>query len=61
MEKEKRVNYYDDDERVLIPPYWTVEYIDDYGRRHIATITDKEYLEFLKDRYDVVRIKVTEK
>lgn len=54
------MNYYDDDEKVLVPPYWIVEYIDDYGRRHIATITDKEYLAFLKNRYDVVKIKVIE-
>ena len=54
------MNFYDDDERVLVPPYWMVEYVDDYGRKHIATIADKQYLEFLKERYDVIDIKVIE-
>ena len=57
---EKNYYDYDDDERVLVPPYWIVEYVDDYGRKHIATITDKEYLECLKDRYDVTKVEVIE-
>lgn len=57
MDKEM---YYDEEEVVIKPPYWMVEYIDDEGHKHIATIKDKNYLDYLKDRYDIQNIEVVE-
>lgn len=58
----KNNDYYDYEEDTFFiePPYYRVLYIDDQGKRHLATIAEKNriYLEFLKDRFYVVEIKV---
>lgn len=49
-------NYYyneDDELVVILPPYYRVTYIDDEGRKHIATVKDTLYLQYLKDRFIV--------
>lgn len=48
------------EEEIIKPPYWWVEYVDDIGFKHIATIKDKNYLEYLKDRYNVTIVKIIE-
>ena len=56
-----QLNCDDYDEEVSVkPPYWWVEYIDDYGLRHLATVKTKEYLQYLQRNYIVVRVKVVE-
>ena len=57
MEKEK---YWNEDEEVLLPPYYIVIYIDDYNQRHMAMIKDPLYLKFLQGRYIVEDVKLVE-
>lgn len=57
MEKNELFIYEDDEEVILVPPYWRVEYVDDYGHRHLATIKDEVYLNYLKDRFTIINIK----
>ena len=40
--------------KILLPPYWFVIYVDDYGQKHIAEIKEKQALEFIEDRYVVI-------
>lgn len=47
-------DYYDDEIEVIKPPYYRVMYIDDEGRKHLATVTHLTYLQYLKDRFTVV-------
>lgn len=42
------------EEYILLPPYWWIEYIDDYGQKHIATVKNEEYLNFIESRYIVL-------
>ena len=58
MEKEKLYIQLDDEAEIIVPPYWWVEYIDDYGNKHLATIKDEAYLKYLQNNYVVVNIKV---
>ena len=59
MEKEKiYIQIEDDEEEVIKPPYWLVEYIDDCGYRHLATIKDETYLKYLQTNYSVISVKV---
>ena len=57
MEKKIYIQL-EDDEEIIKPPYWWVEYIDDYGNKHLATIKDEAYLNYLQNNYVVVNIKV---
>ena len=57
MEKNELFIYEVDEEVILVPPYWRVEYVDDYGHRHLATIKDEVYLNYLKDRFTIINIK----
>ena len=45
-------------EESLKSPYWWVEYIDDYGYRHLAKIKDKKNLKFLQSNYSVINIMI---
>ena len=59
MEKEKiYIQIEDDEEEVIKPPYWWVEYIDDYGYKPLATIKDEAYLKYLQTNYSVISVKV---
>lgn len=59
---EKLFNYCDEeDTEVLVAPYYIVWYIDDEGRRHIATVTNESYLHYLEDRFIVESCKKVEK
>ena len=58
MEKEEiYIQIEDDEEEVIKPPYWWVEYIDDYGHKHLATIKDEAYLKYLQTNYSVISVK----
>ncbi len=57
MEIEK---VYDDEEMVILPPYWWVEYVDDDGHKHLAAIKDIAYLEYIKTRFTVTTVKAIE-
>lgn len=54
-EKEQEIkinNLYDEEElEVLLPPYYKVMYVDDYGYKHLATVKDINYLEYLRNRF----------
>ena len=59
MEKEKfYIQYEDDEDEVIKAPYWLVEYIDDCGYRHLATVKDETYLKYLQTNYSVISVKV---
>lgn len=45
------------EEEILLPPYWFIIYVDDYGQKHIAEIKEKQALEFIEDRYVVIEKK----
>lgn len=49
-----------DEEIVVKPPYWLVEYIDDELHKHIATIKDKSYLDYLKMRFNIEKVEIIE-
>jgi len=52
MEKE---DYYDIDEKIeILPPYWWVEYVDDWGDKHIATIKNQNYLNYLETNFIII-------
>jgi len=36
---------------------WRVEYIDDCGNKHLATISNQTYLQYLQDNLSVISIK----
>lgn len=58
MEKEENyIQIEDDEEEIIKPPYWWVEYIDDYGYKHLATIKDEAYLKYLQTNYSVTSVK----
>ena len=45
----------------LKAPYWIVIYEDRDNRKHLATIDDKEYLEFLKETFKIISVSIIEK
>lgn len=55
MEKEK---YNEEEEIIILPPYWWVEYVDDCGQKHIATVKDKNYVDYLKETYEIIEEKI---
>ena len=57
MEEKKYIDYYDEEDEIIKAPYWLVEYTDDCGYKHLATITNKDYLKYLQDNYSVINIK----
>lgn len=58
-EKERIFDNYDEErEEIIVPPYYKVMYIDDYGYKHLATIKDINYLAFLKDRFIILECKL---
>lgn len=57
MEKKEYVDYYDEEDEIIKAPYWLIEYTDDYGCKHLATITNKDYLKYLQNNYSVINIK----
>lgn len=57
MEEKKYINYYNEEDEIIKAPYWLIEYTDNYGYKHLATITNKDYLKYLQDNYSVVNIK----
>jgi len=58
---EKDLLYYeieeDEDNEVLTLPYYYVMYLDDEGRKHIATITNINYFNYIKDRFTLLEYK----
>ena len=48
----------EEEEYIVLPPYWFVMYLDDQGQKHIATIKDKDYLFFIENRYCVLEKRV---
>lgn len=61
MDRYFENDFYDEDEVVLVPPYYVVIYVDDYGYKHIATVKDKVYLAYLKQRFIILECKIVEK
>lgn len=57
-EKLKVNNYFDEEEEVIVPPYYRVMYVDDCGYKHLATVKDINYLQFLKERFAVLECKL---
>ncbi len=57
MEEKEYVDYYDEEDEIIKAPYWLIEYTDDCGHKHLATITNKDYLEYLQNNYSVINIK----
>ena len=57
MEKEK-IYIEEEEENIVKAPFWWVEYVDDCGHKHIASIKNKDYVDFLKKTYLVNEIKV---
>lgn len=58
MKENKNMIYeYEEEKEIIIPPYYMVTYLDDYGYKHLATIKDTNYLSFLKDRFIVLECK----
>lgn len=57
MEKEE---FYLEEEVIIKPPYWWVEYIDECGYRHLAQIKDENYLKYLQDNYLIKDIRIIE-
>lgn len=54
MEKDlERLNLDNEEEDVLVAPYYIITYVDDWNKTHIAMIKDTLYLQFLKDRFSV--------
>lgn len=53
--------YLEDEEKEIVPPYYRIMYVDDYGYKHIAMIKDEVCLNFLKDRYTVLECNFIEK
>ena len=55
----KDILQYDEErEEIIVPPYYKVIYIDDCGYKHLATIKDINYLTFLKDRFIILECKL---
>ena len=50
-------NYDEEEEDILKPPYWWVDYTDNCGDRHLATIKDETYLKNLQNNYVINTIK----
>lgn len=61
MDRYFENDFYDEDEVVLVPPYYVVIYVDDYGYKHIATVKDEVYLAYLKQRFIILECKIVEK
>lgn len=57
-ENEKNIYYNDEDEEIIKPPYWRVEYIDDYGYKHLASIINEDYLKYLQDNHCVIDVRL---
>lgn len=57
MEKDY---FIEDDKLEILPPYWWVEYIDDWGAKHIATTKNKGYLTYLEANFRIVEKKVVQ-
>ena len=57
-----RKNYIDldEDREIVKVPYWRVEYIDDCGYRHLATVQNETCLKFLQTNYSVISVKYIE-
>jgi hypothetical protein len=53
MRLEMRNEIEDNEDDILVAPYYIITYIDDYNRTHLATIKDTLYLQFIKDRFYV--------
>lgn len=53
---------YEDEEMNIKAPYYSVLYVDDLGKRHLATISfeNKDYLTFVKERFIVLEVKAVE-
>jgi hypothetical protein len=52
-----------EDEREFIkPPYYNIVYIDDMGKKHLATIAreNKEYITFILNRFIIREVKIVE-
>lgn len=57
----KLYNTYDDEEDDRITaPYWYVMYVDYDGHKHIATIKDEAYLQYIKNTYTILDCKYIE-
>ena len=52
---------YEEEDEVIVAPYYVITYIDDWNKTHIAMIKDTLYLQFLKDRFYVKECKYIEK
>ena len=54
-------DYEEEEDEVIVAPYYVITYIDDWNKTHIAMIKDTLYLQFLKDRFYVKECKYIEK
>lgn len=59
MEKLEEL-FLEEEDIVLVPPYYWVVYVDDYSQKHIAQVKDEGYLYYLKDRFIIEEIKIIE-
>lgn len=58
MDLENRYFNYleEDEENIILPPYWLVRYIDYKGYKHLATVKDEKYLSLLKENYEIIDV-----
>lgn len=62
MEKEKNyIQIEDDEEEIVKPPYWWVEYVDNCGYKHLATIKNETYFKYLQMNYLITNVKIINK
>lgn len=57
MEKEKNTIVIDE-ELILLPPYWIVEYIDSSNEKHLANVKNKGYLFYLESNFRILEKKL---
>jgi len=43
-----------EEENVVLPPYWFIMYVDDYGQKHITYTKNTEEVEFIETRYTIL-------
>ena len=45
---------YEDKEKDINYSYYEIAYLDDFNNKHLATLKDKEVLDFYKERYTLL-------
>lgn len=57
----KDLEFIDEEEVIIEPPYNIITYIDEQGDTHMATIADTNYLKYILERFPIIDNKFVEK